>query len=100
MKEDIGSNKVKMTKEKLKAEAEKQGYVLTKKIKYEKLEPCLCGNKRICSSLEVIDGKWVKTYYCSKCHNKGKPAKYLYQAKHNWNEAIIEATSIDGWIND
>lgn len=83
-----------MTYEELKLEAEKQGYTLTKKITYEKIKPCICGNKRIYSGIDeftFFKGKFGRFYYCSKSRRKGEIAKYLYQAKRNWNEMIEKA---------
>lgn len=74
-----------MTLEELKIEAEKLGYKLTKKIKYEKLEPCICGWKRIIRGISYPHGSF---YYCYKCGLKGETANTQYQARINWNKKV------------
>lgn len=75
-----------MTLEELKIEAEKFGYKLTKKIKYEKIEPCICGCKRVIREISLNPrGSY---YYCSNCGLKGETANTNYQAKINWNNKI------------
>ena len=83
-----------MTFEELKAEASRQGYTLTKKITYEKLKPCVCGSKRVRHSCVCKEGR---VYYCVDCGRHGKSAKYLYQARANWNKAVEQVKNIDGW---
>lgn len=75
-----------MTFEELKAEASRQGYSLTKKITYEKLKPCVCGSKRVRCSLADKG----RVYYCLDCRKHAKSAKYLYQARDNWNKFVEE----------
>lgn len=75
-----------MTLEELKVEAEKLGYTLTKKIKYEKIEPCICGCKRVNHILTFTPrGSY---YRCSKCGLKGETANTQYQARINWNNKV------------
>ena len=69
----------------LKAEANALGYSVTKKITYEKLLRCPCGNSRWVTSQLAMYGK--KYYCCPKCGYKGEVAKYKYEAIQNWNNA-------------
>lgn len=70
-----------MTLEELKAEAEKLGYTLVKKNPYVALLPCSCGEKHSI--------RWGGAmYYCCKCGLVGKPSRYKYQARKNWNTAV------------
>lgn len=85
-----------MTFEELKAEAEKQGYVLTKKIKYEKLKKCACGNSRSVYE-EISISPRGKYFVCKNCKLKGEIARTLYKAIENWNFAVDSAKGIDGW---
>ena len=71
-----------MTFEELKAEAKKQGYKLTKEIKYEKLQKC-CGK---CPQQEISINPKGKYYYCKNCGKKGEIANSWYQARINWNK--------------
>lgn len=91
-----------MTYEELKVEAERQGFNLVKK--YErliKLEPCICGSKRI----SRWRGRHSYQYYCPKCDRKalGVETYINYDdpndkmlamsevnnlARKNWNEMI------------
>jgi hypothetical protein len=69
----------------LKAEANALGYSITKKITYEKLLPCPCGNSRWVTSQIAVRGKY---YRCSRCDYTSKVAKYKYEAIQNWNKAV------------
>lgn len=82
-----------MTFEELKAEASRQGYSLTKKIKYEKLQKC-CGKY---PQQEININPKGKYYYCRYCGRKGEIAKTNYQAISNWNKAVEQVKNIDGW---
>ena len=70
----------------LKAEAQRLGFSLSKKITYEKLLTCPCSyrsrNRIVC---EI--GFRTKYYRCTLCGYKSKPAKYKYDAITNWNKA-------------
>lgn len=76
-----------MTIEELKKEANKLGYNLTKKITYEKLEPCVCGEKRRIYQ-EISLSPKGKYYCCSKCGFKGDSANSWYKARENWNRKV------------
>ena len=76
-----------MTFEELKAEANRQGYKLTKAIKYEKLKPCSCGESRRIQQELSINPKG-KYYRCAKCGRKGEIANSWYQARINWNKGV------------
>lgn len=73
-----------MTLEELREEAKKQGYKLTKKIKYEKLQKC-CGKF---PQQELTINPNGKYYYCKHCGRKGKIANSWYQARINWNKGV------------
>jgi hypothetical protein len=75
-----------MTFEELKAEASRQGYSLTKKIVYEKLQKC-CGKY---PQQEISLNPNGKYYYCKHCGRKGEIAKTNYQAIANWNKFVEE----------
>lgn len=77
-----------MTLEELKKEAKLHGYCLTKKLKYEKIEPCVCGNKRIIQEISLKPNEFGKYYYCSKCRLKCEVSKTNYQARINWNKIV------------
>lgn len=79
-----------MTLEELKAEAKKHGYKLTKEYKYEKLEPCPCGNKRIVASM-LCDTVIPYFHRCNKCGFASEPARTKYEARHKWNELVENA---------
>lgn len=83
-----------MTFEELKAEASRQGYVLTKKINYERIQKSLCGRH---PQQEISIKPNGKYYYCKYCGLVGDIAKTLYQAKSNWNKAVEQAKNTDGW---
>ena len=86
-----------MTLEELKDEASRQGYTLTKKITYEPLKKCVCGNKRIYQDTTAYPEIYGKYYYCNKCKRKGEIAKTWYQARANWNKSVEQVKNIDGW---
>ena len=75
-----------MTLEELKIEAEKYGYILTKKRKpLPKLLPCNCGRKRI--------DLWYQTprgyvYKCPICGRKGIGGLTKQEARENWNKKV------------
>jgi hypothetical protein len=71
----------------LKAEANKLGFSIAKKITYEKLLPCLCSSRSRCRVVCEI-GIHSKYYRCTLCGYKGKPAKTKYEAISNWNKAV------------
>ena len=68
----------------LKSEAQRLGLSVAKKITYEQVSQCPCGNKHIASEISYRRGKY---YRCSKCGYEGEVAKYKYQAIINWNNA-------------
>ena len=67
----------------LKAEANRLGFSISKKITYEKISKCQCGSKRIASEI----GMRSKYYRCTHCGYTSEPAKTKYEAIHNWNKA-------------
>lgn len=69
----------------LKAEANRLGFSLSKKIVYEKVSRCCCGSKLVGCEISYPRGKY---YRCVKCGYESKPAKYKYQAITNWNKAV------------
>ena len=69
----------------LKAEAQRLGFSISKKITYEKVSRCCCGSKLVRCEISYPRGKY---YRCVKCGYKSKPAKYKYQAIINWNNAV------------
>lgn len=73
-----------MTFEELKKEAEKQGYTLSKKIKYEKLQKC-CGK---CPQPQISLSPKGKYYYCKHCGLKSELANSWYMARSNWNKTV------------
>ena len=73
-----------MNIEELRAEANRLGFSLNKKITYEKVLPCRCGSKHIRSEI-VVRGKY---YRCADCGNTSEVAKTKYQAIINWNNAV------------
>lgn len=83
-----------MTFEELKAEASRQGYVLTKKINYEPMQKCVCGKH---PQQEISITPKGKYYYCKHCGLKGEIGRWDYQAKANWNKAVEQVKAIDGW---
>lgn len=72
-----------MTREEIKAEAEKLGYKLVKHQPYERLLPCTCG----CNRRKTV---YYLNYQALVCTSCGKMAKGFSreQAKRNWNEMI------------
>ena len=76
-----------MTLEELKAEANKQGYAISKKIVYEKLKPCTCGESRRIQQ-ELTINPSGKYYYCKNCGRKSEIANSWYQARINWNKGV------------
>ena len=83
-----------MTIEELKAEAEKQGYTLTKKITYAKIQKCVCGKHPYQEISINPNGKYFR---CAKCGLKGEIGRWNYQAIDNWNKAVEQVKNIDGW---
>lgn len=81
----------------LKAEANALGYSITKKITYEKLLRCPCGNSRWVTSQLAMYGK--KYYRCSKCGYTGEPAKFKYQAIINWNKMASDIKQHREYMN-
>ena len=77
-----------MKLEELRVEAEKHGYVLTKKREYIRLKPCICGcNKRIKWSV----GGYGYRYQCNQCGFKGDIGSTERAARIAWNEAVEKA---------
>ena len=75
-----------MTFEELKAEATRQGYVLSKKIVYERLKDCTCGSRFRVQELSINPkGKY---YYCRNCGLKGGLANSWYEARQLWNKRV------------
>lgn len=85
-----------MTYEELKLEAEKQGYTLTKKITYEKMQKCICGKYPYQEISIRPKGKYFR---CANCGLKSEIGRWNYQAIANWNKAveIARIVTIDGY---
>jgi hypothetical protein len=77
-----------MTYEELKLEAEKQGYTLTKKITYEKMQKCICGKYPYQEISIKPKGKYFR---CANCGFKSEICRWNYQAIANWNKAVEKA---------
>ena len=77
-----------MTLEELRKEASKLGYVLTKKIIYEKVKLCPICKKRPVPEVSIKpNGKY---YRCPKCGLRGEVHKTSYRAISNWNRKVEE----------
>lgn len=74
-----------MNIQELKAEANRLGFSISKKITYEKVLPCQCGCRGLVGCEITFRGKY---YRCLKCGYKGETAKTKYQAIINWNKAV------------
>ena len=85
-----------MTYEELKLEAEKQGYTLTKKITYEKMQKCICGKYPYQEISIKPKGKYFR---CANCGFKSEIGRWNYQAIANWNRTLekIKTVTIDGY---
>lgn len=80
-----------MTYEELKLEAEKQGYTLTKKITYEKMQKCICGKHPYQEISIRPKGKYFR---CANCGLKSEIGRWNYQAIANWNKAVENAQKV------
>lgn len=73
-----------MTFEELKAEANRQGYSLLKRVPRERFLPCSCGNNR--------RTEWLTTggvvYECTRCGRRGPVGKNETEARRLWNMMI------------
>lgn len=76
-----------MTIEELKKEADKLGYSLLKKTKYEPLIPCKeCGGKRRRMWSRFVDGHTIYSMQCIKCgFTVDGSARTEAEAKKLWN---------------
>lgn len=79
-----------MTFEELKAEADRQGYVLIKKPDpMPKLMPCVCGRKRIGLWNRWVDNVGMFKYRCPRCDKQSEVwAKSVREARSIWNDMI------------
>lgn len=84
-----------MTVDELKSEAEKHGYNLIPKKKYEKFIPCTCGCNRREHWVRFVDDGIETTFKCCKC---GKSASGMSEAeaRSNWNKMIRQENGEGG----
>ena len=75
-----------MTLEELKAEAEKHGYMLTKKQPYTSFPTCSCNKRKGLPRYTTVGGYF---YECPICKKRSKPARLVRDAKANWNDGIL-----------
>ena len=74
-----------MTLEELRAEANKRGYQLVKKQPYIKYPTCTCKKSRVYRMHRAYEGTY---FVCSVCGKASKPARWIKDAKANWNNGI------------
>lgn len=75
----------------LKAEANRLGFSIAKKITYEKVLPCPCGSKHWVRQEMTMRGKY---YRCTECGYTSIVSKFKYEAIHNWN---VAARDYNAW---
>lgn len=79
-----------MKLEELKAEAEKHGYVLTKKREHVRFEPCICGHNRR-TQWTICSNEVGYQYQCNHCGFRGGIGSTERAARIAWNEAVEKA---------